>query len=75
MGLLDFFADRSEAYIKRTGSDYQEKRGPFGEVQIKGQFAEYTQKANKNGGIFNLFKSGSDDTPQLQGKKDQKRLK
>jgi hypothetical protein len=70
MGLFDFFADRSKAKVTLTGRDFQEKQGPFGERQRKGQYFEYSQK-NTNQGIFNLFKQ----TPQIQGKKDQKRLK
>jgi hypothetical protein len=74
MGLFDFFADRSKGVAIRTGPDFQEKVGPFGERQRKGQYIEYTEKGRDRGIFGNLFKS-SENSPQIQGKKNQKRLK
>jgi hypothetical protein len=74
MGLFDFFADRSKGVGMRTGPDFQEKIGPFGERQRKGQYVEYTEQGRDRGFFSNLFKS-SENFAQIQGEKNQKRLK
>lgn len=80
MGLFDFFFNNSERELLQTGSDFKERKGPFGERVREGQYRSIVQKRTDKGfenppqGIFGLFGS-KQDTPQIQGKKDQRRLK
>lgn len=80
MGLFDFFRNDSEREVIRAEPGFTEIKGPFGERKRTGPYTSFTQKRTDKGfenppqGIFGLFRS-KQDTPQIEGKTDQRRLK